>query len=793
MSIIYYEEDILDRKIETNEISSFLSTESHQNKILWVCGDTGLGKTSIIKKALKTIATSSQIVIKAETPPLNQNDCIIQGQYLNFITDSVHQEMEKYGWSMKNFLTYVGKNRVDKQEVQNVIDTEISKVPHAIISTIASRYLQTGLNDIPKILLNTDSESILIKREYLKFVFGKGNITLYISNFHNIDIASLTELEHLISSTTKNNFIFEYTTSNNNISQVIKYQELWNDYCKSAIQVIDILPLEFAVKIGGNKFKQQAVEWQNFYNDVIKGNLYKVKALKFQAKSDLSKDPLEQISKLGYCQNIFLQLIYLHGSEMDLEQLIHLLQESQQPELLISCSNIFKDLDFFIERTGTRIKIRHASVSDYLKNSTNTDIVKAGTIAYGILRNVLNDDLRKQNFVYYNKKDIILLLIKVYAGFDTEKLLETLEHFKEIVINEIFIEQIYFLIDQVKELLSKSLNKRITLSLIKLCYEVGLYTKAYSILEEYYFPCLDIYMYKAILLNRVDQHEQCVTYCEEIITYDSNIHYQFIIKLIKLLSLRTLNKTTCYKQLYFEMLNNKEYRKFLEYGILLRNSQLIYSYRKNIPYIKKSVMFFKEHNSSKNQLYALLTLVTEISYNGQTAKARKMLKAIKKDFLQSTTEKHIIYNDIAAVDLLDKTVTSETLLSLEEGILTSHNPYDTLTILSNKICYYIISHQICEELPKILESIKKNMEIEPDRRIHRRVYFNLHQYYQYIQKDTEKANEAWESMLHISDTIDEKLNKLIKIEKNNNTSNISVYISFIAYWHFDIPMIELHY
>ena len=789
MSIIYYEDDVIDRTTETNEIVSFLLTESQKNKVLWVCGDTGIGKTSIIKKSLNEIALSKSIIIKVETPPLNQNDCIIQGQYLNFISNSIHHTMTKYNWSIKDFLMYVNGNRIEKQEVQNIIDGEISKIPHAIISTIASRYMQTGLNDISKILLNTDSESILIKREYLKSVFQKENIILYVSNFHNIDVASITELDYLISSTKNNNFIFEYTTKENNLSQIIKYQELWKENCKSAI-----LPLEFAVVIGGNKFKRQALEWNNFYNVIIKGNLYKVKALKLQINSDLTKDPLEQISKLEFWQIVLLQLVYLHDSEIDLEQLYHLVKESQQPRLVVCCSTFLDDMSFFIEKNGNKIKIKHASVSDYLKNSNNVDVVKAATVAYGIFRNVINNDMSKHNFDYYTRKDIILLLIKIYSGFDTEKLLETMEHFKEIIINEIFIEQIYFLIDKVKELLKSNLNKRITLSLIKLCYEVGLYSKAYSILNEYYFPCLDIYMYKAILLNRMDLHEQCVVYCDEIITYDSNIHYNFIIKLVKLLSLRTLNRTTEYKNLYFDMLNNKKYMKYLEFGILLRNSQLIFSYRKNVPYIRKSISFFKEHNSPKNELYALLTLATEISYNGQTAKARKILNSAKEAFLQSTTEKHIIFNDLAAIDLLDKTITSETLLSLEKGILTSHNSYDTLTLLSNKICFYVISQQLCEELPEILKLAKKNMNIEPDKRIHKRIYFNLHQYYKYVQKDLDKSCEAWCNMLHINDTTDEKINRFIKIEQSNSsTKNIPVYISFIAYWHFDIPMIELHY
>lgn len=203
-------------------------------------------------------------------------------------------------------------------------------------------------------------------------------------------------------------------------------------------------------------------------------------------------------------------------------------------------------------------------------------------------------------------------------------------------------------------------------------------------------------------------------------------------------------------------------------------------------------MFFLENNSPKNVLYAILTLSTEISYNGQTVKARKMLKKIKKDFLQSTTEKHIILNDLAAVDILERNLTSETMFLLEEAMLSSHNPYDTLTILSNKLCYYTVLGQHCEDFPTLLENIKKNMNIEPDKRLHRRIYFNLHQYYQYIQKDSRKAYEAWENMRNINETIDEKLDNLIKAEKIHMSKKY-VYISFIAYWHFDIPMIELHY
>lgn len=53
MSIIYFNDEMVDRIIETEEIVSFISSDELKNRILWICGDTGIGKTSIIKSIKK--------------------------------------------------------------------------------------------------------------------------------------------------------------------------------------------------------------------------------------------------------------------------------------------------------------------------------------------------------------------------------------------------------------------------------------------------------------------------------------------------------------------------------------------------------------------------------------------------------------------------------------------------------------------------------------------------------------------------------------------------------------------
>lgn len=204
-----------------------------------------------------------------------------------------------------------------------------------------------------------------------------------------------------------------------------------------------MLPINFAISIGGSKLEEQLTEWNDFYNNIIKGNLYKVKAMRLQDSSYSSQDPLEQISKLGFEANIILQIIYLHNGEIYEEQLVHLLKESQI-NLLNYYFKEFQKLEFFLEKDNSKIKIRHSSVSDYLKTSSNNNVIRAGAIAYSILRTVLNQDLSQQFFLYYTKKNMVLLLIQVYSGYDTEKLIDFLNQFKEIIIDEISIGKFIF-------------------------------------------------------------------------------------------------------------------------------------------------------------------------------------------------------------------------------------------------------------------------------------------------------------------------------------------------------------
>lgn len=794
MSIVYNSDNFLDRVRETEEIVTFITQECSKNKVLCVCGNTGVGKTALIKKALTQKQITNKEIIIAETPPVNQNECVVQGEYLRIIANKVNRCLCNIGYSMQDFFRSASDYRTRSKELQIFCDTEFSKLPRAVLSNIVNRYYMTGSYDTERALYDTDVEATLIKKEYLRFVFENVPVILYVSNFHNIDSSSLSILSDIIvnANSLSSIFVFEYTCKNDDISDIYKYQTIWADRCETAIQFVDMLPINVAASIGGERINLSFNEWCNFYKDIIKGNLYKVLASKHQEQSNFEHDPLDGIRELGLSETVILQIVLLHGGEISVERLCYLLNENA-PDILTLFLNRRGTLELYLTFDIEYIKIAHASISDYLSKSSAPNIIKAGYIAYGIIRSVLSRDLAQKRFTYYCEKDIVLLLIKVFVGYDTEKLIAILGQFKRVVIDEISIEQIYYLLEQVTESLRKHFDKQTVLSLIKILYDIGLYEKAYETLCDNYFPSLDMYMYKAILLNRQDMHEDCINFCREIKKKEAEPRFQFVIQLVEMLSLKTLKKTDECTKLYFKLLNTQNYKQLPEYGILLRNSEIVMSRKDDIPYIQRSIALFKGLGDQKNVVYSTLTLATEIAYSGEVTYARNCLNKIKQFFLETTTEKHIILNDLAALDLIERKATKQTILLFNQSLLTSRNPYDTLTIYNNIICCFLVREIEFNNMAALLRKIDLVMNLEPDKRIHRRLFFNLHQYYRYICRDCSAAEDFWKKMQSIHGTVDEHLDELIRLENRHSLSLFPFYPSFITYWHFDIPMIELNY
>lgn len=218
----------------------------------------------------------------------------------------------------------------------------------------------------------------------------------------NIDTRSLDELGKLIASTSNIFFLFENTTQNGNLDSVHKSNELFQENADIAIEVLDLLPINYAVNIMGNAKIENYHEWEKYYKTVICGNLYKVQNIDPTIDS-YSQDPLEKIYSLALEGKVILQIVILHDGVISLMKFYHILNRCDVRYSLYFDSH-FDDLTAYLEKNENTMKLIHSSVNDFLLNSTNLSVDKSKFITYSILRDVFNEDLTKNNYNWYTKK-----------------------------------------------------------------------------------------------------------------------------------------------------------------------------------------------------------------------------------------------------------------------------------------------------------------------------------------------------------------------------------------------------
>ena len=141
--------------------------------------------------------------------------------------------------------------------------------------------------------------------------------------------------------------------------------------------------------------------------------------------------------------------------------------------------------------------------------------------------------------------------------------------------------------------------------------------------------------------------------------------------------------------------------------------------------------------------------------------------------------------------MLNGTSNEQILLLLEKSMLSATTNFDKVVILNNKLCWYI-DNNVDERLFEALKyQIDKFLLTEPDSRLHRRTYINYSYYYKYVMNNPVLSSAWLKKAIEIPSNNDELGDVYISgICQNSELSFLArqhFYISFITYWHFDLP------
>lgn len=793
MSNIISTKNIIDRKHETTYVVNDINQNDGKpiNKVLFLWSDSGLGKTSIVEKASQDRNLKKPIII-IETPPINNNELIENGDYISYIAESISSYFKNQKWSLKDFLMLGLSERLAKSENAKIV-SNLTNLPLTVFSTLCERVLSLNHADTDKILNSVDLDSVLINSEYIKATLETFSFVLDISNMQNADSMSIMQLQKILSTTTGQYFIFEYTTKDKNTDYLWKMVRVFDKIADIDVYEINELPIEYALTIVNPDNYNIIDELESFYKQIAKGNLYKLSKLKKELDGTISlktlKDPLKlKIESLNYPQKLLLSIICLHDGYIKKETLNEIL-EFISNEYYISPKDIL-NLDEFIEIKKQSYKLQHASIIDSLEIGFENF---ASVAAYKFLKEYYSSKNALEFQKGKQKNNYTFQLLKLYSIFEPIMILQKLKEFKSLIISCISEMQGRQLLNKIFFSIKNDMNESVKLHIVNLCYEVGFYKTAYYLLKEINLNGENRNILECMLLNRTDRHIENIDKCERLLKEKNhNNRFILIINMIKMLSERSLNNVKAYHKTFKKIFKSRNFINLYEYGFLLRNSQIIFSYKESLEYIKQSIDFFNLRDSPKDAACSELTYAVQLARLGHLDEANLHLNKIKDTLLDSTFEKHIVYVNQSAIAMLNGSSDEQTLLLLEKSILSATTSFDKVVILNNKLCWYIINNVDERLFVDLKFQLDKFLLTEPDSRLHRRTYINYSKYYKYVMKNPILASAWLKKAMEIPSNNDELGDIYISGTCKNPElfflAKQHFYVSFITYWHFDLPI-----
>ena len=790
MSTSFRENKLLDRVNETNYIYNDI-VSAHENKIMIIWSDSGIGKSSLTDKVFSK-KYENKIIIKVNTPPVNANEMVVAGQYISYIALSFDMELSSHNFSMKKYLLSGYNERKNLREASRII-SGICKLPFELLNIISDKLLGTNDMDADYILNSTDTESILINEKYIEMALNKFNIILNISNMQNIDSLSLSILNDILQKSNNNYYIFEFTTTDQNTTPLYRLYQRLNETVPTELMQLDNLPFEEVITLVHDKTSISSSNLLNYYLETIKGNLFKLQNLNIcKNSSDILKynyDPTSEIiSRLSKASKMWIYIIVLHEGCIALDLFMHIINYIRE-QIYFNDSVIWSEINCLIEKNENEIRLKHASISDSMLSIHISNVFAV----YELLCKYYSDILKNEEFIYCSKKDAILKIIKLYSDYSPENIINYLGFLRNLLISSVSQEQVSSIVQKVYSSITES-EDDLKFYIISLCYSVGLYKDAYDFLEKISKQTETYIALKCALLNRLDRHNEFLELHNKYI-YNKNISVRLslIMNIFYILSNKSLARITECQSMFDKIKSTKKYHHIYEYGFFLRNSQILLKYSDSIPFVEESVAFFVKRNATDDADNSRLTLAVQYARLGNISQANELINGIRNRLLTKTFEKHIIYNDESAIKLLSGNTDETVFLSLEKAFITAVTNFDKLSILNNQICWLIDNKIVDSRFLNIKNKILNLLNDEPDRRLHKRSYINISQYYYIVLNDVQNQqyylNNAKVIRIKGDDLntafIDQDSTEgdlLFQIQKN-------YLVSFIIYWHFDLPML----
>lgn len=734
----------VDREIERKLIKKFISASSI-DKILWIHGESGVGKTELMKYFTNQSSQNKYIHVN---PIKNQT-----GSYISILI----KELEKENYSLLN---YIIRNY---KQIKDLVKNTISEINGK------TKFLISGLEIGEKIFIDANQEFFSVGNvltKYISIISQKDSLIFIFDNFQQCDLKSLEIIQEISQNLLgKQHIKFIFITTDNLItsdSEIIEFltEKITGDY----IRIEPFKQKEYFLDILLDIYKLDNItnpEMDCLFQ-ICKGipeklkiflrNMYLAHGIKQYGNNPLPQfdanifaDTLEKgvenidFEALDILQKLTLKIMFCWNESITfklLEDVMHYVCDkvlympnelSQQINLTIySLLNLH-----ILEFNGDRLKLKH----DLLYTIC---IIKYNVIPDEILYNELycyininkGKIVEEYSQTYYDLNNALYAYrAKVYSWEEIN--LQCLK----MLIQQSNYQQIDIIIERLKECFNK-LNVADLILLAECFYNSGKYDQARKILDEaskklvndtecfnYYYLSGKLYN---IMMDKNNAEKELLLANNYVIPgSDEEI---FVKHMLQLVIVEVRGRKEEAKEIFSsvsEHLDNyNSNSKAL--GIILKNCSNYYSGEKALFLLDKALTISEAQNNLVEKAYIKNNMGYEFFKLNNYEKC-KSLYTESLDILAQTKIHESAYplSNLAVCNMIDNKY-SEALTLIKRAIFWNRSSYLKFVLDTHlMLCYQQIgqnekSYEIAESLFNKLETVKINDPV-----ILRKVYLNL--------------------------------------------------------------------
>ena len=772
--------EFLNRINERRELINLIKHSEKINEVIIIAGPSGVGKSELVQYILTNeIPGDKKIRVKIS---INKASSIENNHYLNLMYKAVFNHV------------HTNKNTFLK------IFPKSSGLKFSNLLRLAADWGKNklGFPESAKITEPVQQSDIIRKKEFIENeLSGKGFI-IVIENFQNIDTSSIEVLDEIIAQTNNLVFLFEYTLTADDEGNILSRFNSISKICgRDKVKLLYVNKLDFIEArhlIADNSDLTDAdIDALERIYDNSGGNLMHI----ILAKSFLGTEyiPIEAaINHLSKNAKYVIGIMYWLETEISYDELFELTTEPYTPAdiafSLASYENCYQELCTakVIVSTKNALRLGHDSIITTIENSPKELVLfMAYTAVKKYYLGIMQDPI--------NKPQIVERLFSLYIKGGDIDIVNLLPEVRDIIIKEKYpnniIKKIGFL-EQKLAGASISLRKYAYEALAEICHAIGMADQGEIYLKQIYDASNPFHFALKAGILALKYHIPACQHELDIMSSipSGNPRLRIIVGLCRLSGVMMVSRKKTGKKYAEQLLADREFIDFVEYGLLLRNyAELIDDIPTSISIYERALDIFKTHHHQRYETDVYIALSMLYAYLGNLNCAEEYLQLAVN--INTETIKSAVYNNKAAISILKGTYDKETLRNLNNALLLNNYDYDKCIIKCNLLIYYCLIGKMesaCELCIQIENSGYERYNYDEFKHI---IYANLlffskcandtsrEELYTNKLKELADSDDVCESVVHLIRT-----NLSVIEDTNYFYSKFPYRVDFLGNWNF---------